>query len=615
MSVFPSPNRSLRLPVRDSPDLPWETDLSKWAGPHRFGGSPDDDVDDTAALQAAIDSGATTIYLPNGQWTLNGEVEVRGEVVRLLGAEAKLETTNGVGRILVKDGAADTVVIERLESGLNNQSVEIQQDTARTLVLNSLLNFGFETHPDATDPGQLFLNDFGGEVAFRDQEVWARQLNVESATEQDPGEPAPDRPARIVNDGGRVWLSGVKTEQDGTVVLTINGGETELLGTFHAGSGDTQVDPRFETIDSSFSAAVWVDQVGGSGRFDVFARETRDGVTRTVTLPASGPFPNLYTAFAFTDAVDQPELWLRGDGDAVDASGFGHYAFPSPAVAFTGDSVDQAGSFDFSGDGHVEISTGFLQQVLGERTVSMFIKPRDLDGLQTLFDEGGRDGGLTLLMSDATLAAAATDGTQAGSAQGGQLNADQWAHVAFTYDHGELVVYVDGERVGDAVTPAATIPWHPDDRSALGGRLDGSAIESTGSAASGFDGLIDDFRVWGVALSDQQILALSQSLPAVLGDLDGDGDVDVVDLDLFGASLLSGGSDLTGDLDGDGDVDVVDLDLFGSELLKNGGSRSASMSRIIPEPSTALVAAVGLLMLSGRQHHASAVRFRRWPAS
>ncbi|MEO1235532.1 MAG: hypothetical protein AAFX76_01960, partial [Planctomycetota bacterium] len=55
-------------------------------------------------------------------------------------------------------------------------------------------------------------------------------------------------------------------------------------------------------------------------------------------------------------------------------------------------------------------------------------------------------------------------------------------------------------------------------------------------------------------------------IESLFGDLDGDLDVDVVDLDLFAASLLSGGSDLLGDLDENGVVDVSDLDLFAGAL-------------------------------------------------
>src|SRR5262249_10369104 len=51
------------------------------------------------------------------------------------------------------------------------------------------------------------------------QQVWARQLNLEDTVSP-----------MLRNDGGRVWLLGVKTERASTVMETANSGRTELLG-------------------------------------------------------------------------------------------------------------------------------------------------------------------------------------------------------------------------------------------------------------------------------------------------------------------------------------------------------------------------------------------------
>ena len=87
--LFPSPNKMLGLPIQESPQVPWEANLNNWDGPHRHpigsSGRPNDDIDDTPSLQAAIASGATTIYLPRGKWDLNGTVELGGNVQRFLG--------------------------------------------------------------------------------------------------------------------------------------------------------------------------------------------------------------------------------------------------------------------------------------------------------------------------------------------------------------------------------------------------------------------------------------------------------------------------------------------------------------------------------------------------
>ncbi len=81
----------------------------------------------------------------------------------------------------------------------------------------------------------------------------------------------------MLNDNAQVWILGMKTEDEGTVIKTINGGATELYGTLHVGGGvSDEANPRFVTIDSAFSAA----GVAG-GKFSLLASETRNGETRT----------------------------------------------------------------------------------------------------------------------------------------------------------------------------------------------------------------------------------------------------------------------------------------------------------------------------------------------
>jgi hypothetical protein len=75
-------------------------------------------------------------------------------------------------------------------------------------------------------PGDVFVEGVvGAPVVFRRQNVWARQLDIEGDIED-----RPDIEAKLVNDGGTVWILGFKTEDNGTHILTRNGGRTELLG-------------------------------------------------------------------------------------------------------------------------------------------------------------------------------------------------------------------------------------------------------------------------------------------------------------------------------------------------------------------------------------------------
>ena len=53
---------------------------------------------------------------------------------------------------------------------------------------------------------------------FKGQEVYCRQLNPERSLHE------------VINDGGKLWVLGCKTEEEGTAYETKNGGSTEVLG-------------------------------------------------------------------------------------------------------------------------------------------------------------------------------------------------------------------------------------------------------------------------------------------------------------------------------------------------------------------------------------------------
>jgi hypothetical protein len=278
--LFASPDKMLGLPIKESPHVPWEQDLAKWAGPVQFGGKPNDGIDDTAAIQAAIDAaGVTTVYLPNGNWNVNGTLVLRGNVSRFLGTEASI-SMGPQGVLRIDANAPPLVAIERLE-GLGR----VEHAGSNTLVFNNLL--GLDYVPVAANPGEIYFNDVAmGAVTFRNQSVWARQLNIET-------EITAAGAAKLVNDNATVWILGYKTENAGTLVKTINGGRTELLGALHVGraapAGGTAAAPRFVTVESSFSAAIIL-----GGDFTVDAEETRGGVTQTST---SFNFADGYTAY------------------------------------------------------------------------------------------------------------------------------------------------------------------------------------------------------------------------------------------------------------------------------------------------------------------------------
>ncbi len=291
--LFPSPDRTLRLPIRDAPVPPLDRELSRWDGPHNHGGMPNDGVDDSQAIQRAIDSGATTLYLPRGTWTIDGAVTLRANLQRMMGTEAHI---SGRGKIRIDDGCGDAIVIERLQGG----GVTYVHATRRTVIFRHLLGWTYQAGID--QPGDVFVEDVvGAPVVFRRQNVWARQLDIEGDIEDRPG-----IEAKLVNDGGRVWILGFKTEDDGTHILTRRGGRTELLGALHVG-GSTR-GPRFITENACFSAAM------AQGGTDL-VRETRQARTLRGRIGNA----DLYTA---SGAEQAEEIYVdNADRDRVEVIG------------------------------------------------------------------------------------------------------------------------------------------------------------------------------------------------------------------------------------------------------------------------------------------------------
>ncbi|MBW3625931.1 MAG: glycoside hydrolase family 55 protein [Armatimonadetes bacterium] len=280
LHLFPTPRLSLKLPIRETPTVPWD-DLKEWASPSHFGAKPGDGVDDSVAIQKAIDSGKTTVYLPNGTWEIGKTVVLRGNVRRFIGTEADvhpiaplLERKEPLFRF--EGGKHPVVVMERFSTGFHGGPFYFLHNAARrTLVMSSVsVNFQGAASYHNSGTGPLFIEDVvGGDWIFMNQPVWARQFNVEN------------RGTHVMNDGGTLWILGYKTERGGTLIETRGGGKTELIGGFSYTTEHGKLAPMFVNHESSVSLTIgesWFNR--RDSPFVELVRETRDGVTRTLKI-------------------------------------------------------------------------------------------------------------------------------------------------------------------------------------------------------------------------------------------------------------------------------------------------------------------------------------------
>lgn len=287
LSLFPSPQRSLNLPIAEAPTF-HDNDLSNWANVNAFGAKSDDWNDDTAAIQAAMDSGKSTIYFPKGRYFLKNTIFVRGNVRRIMGMSSTVApsfgTFNDVNNpkpfFRIEPVNTDAVIVENLGFSKLHQAspspgaIFFEHASPQKLVLRDT-RFGGEYksgYRNTMGAGFLFIENVIGEKWQFDhpQTVWARQLNTEGSSQ------------KIVNNGAKLWILGIKTEGTNTVIETKGGGQTELLGgLLYPATTVPTTDIAFINRESQNSLVYATASYAAGKDYINQVQETRGGVTKT----------------------------------------------------------------------------------------------------------------------------------------------------------------------------------------------------------------------------------------------------------------------------------------------------------------------------------------------
>jgi hypothetical protein len=299
----PATQRSLALPIEETPEL--NDPPSLWVDVKGFGAKGDGKANDTEAIRRALQSEASTVYFPPGNYVITGELVPGPRVKRILGFFAWLHLQNAgdlkwtpenaddrpteaeMKPVFHFTGTANDLFIEGLT--VNSKApaaVFIQHGSPRTLTLKDL-RLGVmgpsESGPElayrntATGTGKLFIEDVVGarwHINFP-QKVWARQLNTEI------------NDVHVRNRGGQLWALGLKTEGSGTVVHTSAGGASEVIGGFlYPAVTVPQTDVAFVSVGArqslSFVETSYV-KPGSSGKsYTHYVQEARSGATQSV---------------------------------------------------------------------------------------------------------------------------------------------------------------------------------------------------------------------------------------------------------------------------------------------------------------------------------------------
>ena len=126
---------------------------------------------------------------------------------------------------------------------------------------------------------KLFIEDVAGwRWCFKNQQVWARQLNTEASSESGKN--------NIDNNGADLWILGLKTERDVPIITTMNGGRTELLGGFLYGNRPIPDGTVGFLNQESSQSLVWA---GNNSAFKPYVREIRNGASKDLSLDSMYP--------------------------------------------------------------------------------------------------------------------------------------------------------------------------------------------------------------------------------------------------------------------------------------------------------------------------------------
>ena len=253
--------RTLNLPVKDAPAVPWGDPAKDWTNVITHGAIGDGKNDDTAAVQKAIDSGAKVVYFPGGKQYECKKISLRANVQRLIACEAYLSA-----EISVEDGKAPAVVIERFMPSWDkgDHGMVIHQRSKRALIIRDLSG---ETHQD--ESGDIFIDDICGGLFMNKPgaSAWCRYFNYEVH----PG-------LGLINNGGNLWIMGSKIEHPNPQVELLNGSRTEILGAmWYAGFEDVVIKPGMRIVDSAVSLVAHRQHSFGKGRWKNWIEVERKG--------------------------------------------------------------------------------------------------------------------------------------------------------------------------------------------------------------------------------------------------------------------------------------------------------------------------------------------------
>jgi hypothetical protein len=271
----------------DSPPAP-DDPVTAWVNVLRFAGPVPGDRDITEALRRALASGAATVYLPYGRYTISDAIDIPPSVRQIVSINASITVrpernpnfarTSGMFRI-TRPGPPliiDRVVFDMTDLG---DQLAVEQTAPRDVVLRDIVTAGTSLLHRGPDGGRAFIEDVCcGKLSIAGPApVYARQLDTEG------GE------TRILNQGTPLTILGLKTEGNCIVLDNRAGAVTRILGglLYIVRDADAAV-PAFRNTDASLQASFVEESLRANSRYTTYLEDNSGGQPRRT---AAADFP------------------------------------------------------------------------------------------------------------------------------------------------------------------------------------------------------------------------------------------------------------------------------------------------------------------------------------
>jgi len=291
---------SLKLPVEETPSFE-EINLDSWKSVVAYGADPTGRRDSSAAIQSAIDSGASTVYFPTGVYVSTATLHLRGNLRVLEGFGSSLNPSGSLFQSASQAAPLLKIEAGKTEVALNHMRVAafyphpcpgvigIEQDSSRPFVLRDSIigappiSAAYQNTQQGS--GTLFVENVAAMpwLISYPQNVFARQINPEGNI------------TKITNRGGNLWILGLKTEGIGTNIDTEQGGSTELVGGLIYPVWKIPLDRPAFIVSNSQSSLIYAvsdyKQPSDGSNFTIQIEEVHRGATKTLptaSLPSRG---------------------------------------------------------------------------------------------------------------------------------------------------------------------------------------------------------------------------------------------------------------------------------------------------------------------------------------